>query len=140
MPGLNIIEKVIALEAVELFRGLSPDQLARIASIAREITFAPNQLIVEPGRMLDSLYVILDGAVALSHEGEVLHTARQNELLGTWALFDEEPMPVTATTIEDTRLLSIARTDFFDLLSDNMQITASIFSTMVRRFRQLVGG
>ncbi|MBX5495944.1 MAG: cyclic nucleotide-binding domain-containing protein [Bryobacteraceae bacterium] len=140
MSELNIIEKVIALEGVELFRALSPDQLSRIASIAKEVRLAPGKVVFEPGNALDSLYVILDGSVELIRGGEVLHVAGQNEVLGAWALFDEEPMPFTARTIEDTRLLSIGRNDFFDLLSDNMEITASIFATMVRRFRQLVEG
>jgi CRP-like cAMP-binding protein len=47
-------------------------------------------------------------------------------------------MPVTAKTLEDTRLLRIGRDDFFDLLSDNLEIAASIFSTLVKRFRKLV--
>jgi cAMP-binding proteins - catabolite gene activator and regulatory subunit of cAMP-dependent protein kinases len=140
MSELNIIEKVIALEGVELFRALSPDQLSRIASIAKEVRLVPGRVIFEPGNALDSLYVILDGSVELIRSGEVLHVAGQNEVLGAWALFDEEPMPFTARTVEDTRLLSIGRNDFFDLLSDNMEITASIFATMVRRFRQLVEG
>jgi hypothetical protein len=34
--------------------------------------------------------------------------------------------------------LKIARDDFYDLLSDNVEITASVFSTLVKRFRKLV--
>jgi CRP-like cAMP-binding protein len=45
---------------------------------------------------------------------------------------------VTAKTVQDTRLLRINRDDFYDLLSDNSEITASIFAQLVRRFRQLV--
>ena len=61
-------------------------------------------------------------------------------MLGTWALFDAEPLNVSATTVEDTRLLRIGRDDFYDLLSDNMEITANIFAILVKRFRQLVEG
>jgi CRP-like cAMP-binding protein len=135
---LNIVEKVIALEAVELLKSLTPEQLARIASIAREVRFPPGKVIFEPNQPLDALYVIVDGAVDLSKNGDLLHTARQNEVLGAWALFDEDPMPVAAKTIEDTRLLRIGRDDFYDLLSDNMEITAAVFSTLVKRFRRLV--
>ena len=135
---LNIVEKVIALEAVELLKNLSPEQLSRIATIAREVKYPPGKVVLEPTKPLDALYVIVDGAVELSRNGEALHTARQNDVLGAWALFDEEPMPVSAKTTEDTRLLRIARDDFYDLLSDNVEITAAIFSTLVRRFRKLV--
>jgi CRP-like cAMP-binding protein len=59
--------------------------------------------------------------------------------LGSWALFDDTPLAVGARSVADVRLLRISRTEFFDLLSDNMQITAAIFRTIVKRFRQLAG-
>jgi CRP-like cAMP-binding protein len=138
MPELNIVEKVIALEAVELLKNLTPEQLSRIATIAREVKYPPGKTVLEPAQPQDALYVIVDGAVDLARNDDVLHTARQNEVLGAWALFDEEPMPVVARTVEDTRLLRIGRDDFYDLLSDNVEITAGIFSTLAKRFRKLV--
>ncbi len=138
MPELNIVEKVIALEAVELLKNLSPEQLSRIATIAREVKHPPGKLILDPKQPLDALYVVVDGAVELIRNDEVLHTARQNEVLGAWALFDPDPMPVAARTATDVRLLRIAREDFYDLLADNVEITAAIFSTLVKRFRKLV--
>jgi CRP-like cAMP-binding protein len=139
MPDLNMVEKVIALEGVELFRSLSPEQLARIGSIAQEVRLAPEKDVIGPSRPLDALYVIVDGAVELARHGEPVTVARQNEVLGAWALFDEsDPMPVTARTVEDARLLRIGRDDFYDLLSDNSEITSAILSTLVNRFRKLV--
>ncbi|HET8548144.1 MAG TPA: cyclic nucleotide-binding domain-containing protein [Bryobacteraceae bacterium] len=138
MAELNIVEKVIALEAVELLKNLTPDQLARIASIAREVRMPRDRVILEPQKALDSLWVVLDGAIRISRNGAELTIARQNEVLGAWALFDPEPMPITATVIEDARLLRISRDDFYDLLADNTEITQAIFSTLVKRFRSLV--
>ena len=138
MAELNIIEKVIALEAVDLLKNLSAEQLSRIASIAKEIRYPPGKLIIGPDTTIDALIVILEGAVSIARDNIELHVAHQNEVLGAWALFDPEPMSVTAKTIEDTRVLSISRDDFYDLLSDNTEITASIFAMLVKRFRQLV--
>jgi CRP-like cAMP-binding protein len=139
MPELNLVEKVIALEAVPLFENLGPEQLTEIANIAHEVELPPRKPVLEDGKLPDSLYIILDGSVELRRSGEALYTARQNEVLGAWALFEEDdPMPVTAQTLEDTRLLRISRDDFYDLLADNSEITSAIFSTLVRRFRKLV--
>lgn len=138
MKELNIVEKVLALEAVELFRNLTPEQLARIATIAREVSHPPGRTIFETMARPDALYIVVDGTVELSREGEVLHTASRNEVLGAWALFDDDPLPVGAKTAESTRLLRIARDDFYELLSDNVEITAAVFSTLVKRFRKLV--
>ncbi len=138
MAELNIIEKVIALEAVDLLKNLNPEQLSRIASIAKEIRFPRNSPVMTPEQNLDAMFVILEGAVSISKDSVELHVARENEVLGAWALFDAEPMAVVARTEEDSRLLRIGRDDFFDLLSDNSEITASIFATLVKRFRQIV--
>ncbi len=138
MAERDIVEKVIALEAVELLSSLTPDQLARIALIAREVSYPPGKLILQPNQPLEALFVILDGAVEISRNGQTLHVARQHEVLGSWALFDDSPLPVTAKTIEDTALLKISRDDFYDLLSDNIELAAAIFSTLVRRFRKLI--
>jgi len=140
MPELNIVEKVIALEGVDLLKNLKPDQLARIASIAKEVAFPPGSVVLDPTKALDALYVILDGAVEITTQDGGSTRAGQNDVLGAWALFDPEPLNVTATAVDNAKLLRIARDDFYDLLSDNMEITASIFSMLVKRFRQLVEG
>ena len=139
MAELNIVEKVIALEGVDLLSGLQPDQLARIASISTELRLAPGKVVLDPAKPLDALLVVLDGSVSLAKAGVEIHVAKQNEVLGAWALFDSEPMPVTATTVEDTRLLRIGRDDFQELLADNVEITTAVFATLVKRFRKLVG-
>ncbi len=139
MAELNLVERVIALEGVDLLQNLNPDQLSRVASIATEVRHAEGQVILQPSVPLDALFVVLDGSVELSQNGEAVHTAKQNEVLGAWGLFDSEPMPLTAKTLEETRLLRIGREDFFEVLSDNVEIAAAVFSTLVKRFRRLVG-
>ncbi len=134
---LNIVEKVIALEGVELFKGLTPDQLARIGAIADVQHVPAAHVVIRPDQPVNSLYIVFDGAVEISRDGEVMHTAGHNEVLGTWALFDDTPLPVTATAGEETTLLRIAREDFLDLLSDNIEIMSAVLATLVRRFRKL---
>ena len=139
MAELNLVEKAVALEGVELFGTLPPEQIANIASIATEVQLPPNRLIFHAGKPVEALYVILEGAVELTEAERVLDTAGPNAILGAWALFDEEdPIPLTARSLQDTHLLRIGRDDFYDLLADNSEITMAMFSMLVRRFRKLV--
>jgi len=136
MGKLNIVEKVIALEGVELFADLAPEQLSRIAAIAKEVQFAPGEIILDQSKRIDALYVIVDGAAELRHGDEPLSIAGRDHALGTWAMFDDaDPMHITAKALEDTRLLRIDREDFFELLADHSEITSAMFSTLVKRFR-----
>jgi CRP/FNR family cyclic AMP-dependent transcriptional regulator len=138
MMELNIVEKVIALEAVDLLQSLKPEQLARVAAIANEVLLGEGKMVLDPSQPGGALMIVIDGSVELSRHGEVLMVARQNDVLGAWALFDDEPLPIEAKTLEETRLLKIPREDFYDLLADNSEITQAIFSTLVKRFRKLV--
>ncbi|MEP6716772.1 MAG: Crp/Fnr family transcriptional regulator [Terriglobia bacterium] len=135
---LNIVEKVIALEAVELLQALTPEQLARVAGIATEVLLEAGKPVLDGTQAGAALMVVIDGSVELSRNGEALMVAKQNDVLGAWALFDDEPIPIEGKTLEETRLLKIPREDFYDLLADNSEITQAIFSTLVKRFRKLV--
>ncbi len=138
MKELNIVEKVIALEGVDLLKGLSPEQLSRIGLIGRQEQVPPGHVILDPDEPLDAMYVILDGSVELLEGGERMETAGQNEVLGSWALLDASPLPVCAVAIEDTTLLKITRDDFFELLADAPEIVSAILSRLVSRFRALL--
>ena len=138
MADLNIVEKVIALESVELLQGLKPEQLARVASIASEVAAPPGKVLMDPTKPMGALMIVIEGSVELLRNQEALMTARQNDVLGAWSLFDDDALPIEARTLEDTRLLRISRDDFYDLLADNSEITQALFSTLVRRFRKLV--
>jgi CRP-like cAMP-binding protein len=138
MKELNIVEKVIALEGVDLLKGLSPEQLARIGMVGHQEYAPPGTVILDPGEPLDAMYVILDGSVELLEGGERIEIARQNEVLGSWALLDSTPLPVQARALEDSTLLKITRDDFFELLADAPEIVSAILSRLVSRFRALL--
>jgi CRP-like cAMP-binding protein len=139
MEELNLVEKVIALEGVDLLSGLTPEQVASVAMIATEVHFSSNRTVLDENGPVDALYVVVDGSVELRRHEEALDTAGTNAVLGAWALFDEDdPLRLTARTLEESRLLRIGRDDFYDLLADNSDITSAVFSTLVKRFRKLV--
>ncbi len=138
MKELNIVEKVIALESVDLLKGLSPEQLARVGMIGHQEYVPPGAVILDPGEPLDAMFVILDGSVELLENGERIEIARQNEVLGSWALLDSTPLPVQARALEDSTLLKITRDDFFELLADAPEIVSAILSRLVSRFRALL--
>ena len=141
MAELNLVEKVIALEGVELLGTLSPEHLATIASVATEMQVSPGRVILDTAKPVEALYIVLDGSVELIRDGSVLDTAGQSAVLGAWALFDDEdPIPLTARAVSDTHLLRVGRDDFYELLADNGDITTAVFATLVRRFRKLMEG
>ncbi|MFC1489705.1 Crp/Fnr family transcriptional regulator [Candidatus Latescibacterota bacterium] len=135
---LTVIEKVIFLQNVDVFLEVPTEQLSYLAAIAEEITYLKGDDIYKADDPSDAMYLVLEGKVKIHRDGEEITQAREKDVFGTWALFDEEIRIVTATVLEDSKLLCIYRDDFYDLLADNVQITQGIFKTMVKRMRKLV--
>ncbi len=135
---LTTVEKVLFLQDVDIFEYTSTEDLAHIAEIVDEIELKPDEIIFKEGEIPDAMYIVSEGKVTLFRGGQKLMVAKENDVFGTWALFDDEPLVATATTLEDTRLLRIDREDFIDLLADNVAITQSILKTLVKRLRNLM--
>lgn len=136
---LTVIEKVMALQDVDVFSEVSTEQLSHLAVIAEEVTFSEGDVIFRETDPSDSMYLVLEGAVRL-HRGEMdVTVARENDVFGTWALFDDDPRVVTATTLQTAHVLRIEKEDFIDLLADHVQITQGVLKGMVQRLRSLVG-
>ena len=138
MAEMTWIEKILFLQEVELLANLSPEQLGRIALITQETETPRGKVLFREKHRSDSMYVIVEGKVALETNGERIHVASEKEVVGTWALIDYEPMVATATVEEDARLLRIEREDFYDLLADHSEIMQQIFHMLVRRIRKLI--
>jgi CRP-like cAMP-binding protein len=135
---LTIVEKVIFLQDVDIFKYTSTEDLAHIAAITDEVKSEADKPIFQEGEFPDAMYVVIEGKVRLSRENQEVMVAGQKEAFGTWALFDDEPRVATATSLEDSILLRIDREDFFDLLADHVEITQSILKVMVKRLRKLM--
>lgn len=135
---LTKVEKVLFLQDVDIFEYTATEDLSHIATITEEIELKPDEIIFKEGEIPDAMYIVSEGEVKLSRAGEEVMIAKDKDVFGTWALFDDELRVATAITLEDTRLLRIDKEDFFDLLADHVAITQSILKTMVKRLRNLM--
>ncbi len=134
----TIIEKVIFLQNIDIFQDVPSEDLAYLAAIAEELSVARGEVIYREHEPSDSMYLVLEGQVRMHQNDRTIDTKGPREAFGTWALFDEAPRVVTATTEADCQLLRIDREDFFDLLADHTRITQGIFKAVVQRLRKLM--
>lgn len=133
----SIIEKVIFLQDIDVFKEVRVEDLAYLAAIAEEASFEKDGTIYEMNEAADSLYLIINGKIRLHRNGEEIAIAGKREAVGTWSLFDNQPRVATATAIEETETLRIAREDFYDLLSDHVRIAEAVLRSLARRLRAL---
>jgi len=136
---LTTIEKVIFLQDVDIFEFTSTEDLSHIAAITTEIEIKKNSIIYNEGDISDAMYMIIDGIVSLRRKGVEVMEGKVKDVFGTWALFDDEPRVVSATVVEDCRLLRILKEDFIELLGEHIGITQGVLKKMAKRLRSLVG-
>lgn len=133
----SIIEKVIFLQDIDILKEVRVEDLAYLAAIAEEVSFDKDDSIYEMNEVADSLYLVIDGKIRLHRNGEEIALAGKREAFGTWSLFDDQPRVATATAVEETETLKIARDDFYDLLSDHVRIAEAVLRSLARRLRAL---
>ena len=135
---LTTIEKVLFLQEIDMFEFTTTEDLSHIAAITEEVEYEADSIVFKEEEISDSMYVVVEGKVKLTRDGQDVMTAEKKDVFGTWALFDDEPRIVTATALESTQLLCIDKEEFVDLLADHVAITQSILKTMAKRLRNLM--
>lgn len=146
---------MIGLEALrksDLFEGLSDDELAAIARLAREETYGAGATIFRENDVAKNLYIVRDGRVAILIEigrgkQTVIDTIGRNGSFGWSAMVPPYLLTGTAKTIERTRLIVLTGQDLRELCRINcatcyaiMEKLATIISSRLKDTRlQLIG-
>ncbi len=124
---------------VEIFEGLSSEQLQRISAIGREQTFALGNVIFRENAPGDSMYIVLDGEVEIQVDPKILGeagpgsgattitTIRHGQSFGEVALVDKGVRSASAVcTSEQVQLLVIPRDDFLRICREDPSLGYSV--------------
>jgi CRP-like cAMP-binding protein len=114
------------LSQVELFEGLSRNELEQIASICKEQSFRSGDVVTRQGDTGDQLFVIWDGLVEVVHE-EAPHDPAprtvvnlgQGQVFGEMALVDYGPRSATIRVISDRAKVQTIQRDAFMALCES---------------------
>jgi CRP-like cAMP-binding protein len=125
------IEMVMVLQRVELLKFCTAEEVVRIAAIAQERGFAGGEQIYRANDPADTLYCLVEGRVRLEGaDGEVT----QIEPPGTFGvreILSGRLRARDAAAEIDTLTLAVAAEDFFDLLSNNIEIVKALFRELL---------
>jgi CRP-like cAMP-binding protein len=132
------IERVIFLQSVELFADIPSEQLAQIAGITEYVTLSKEDLLFRKGDKSQHLYLLIEGSVTITRNGEENKEFDGPEALGVWGFFDDGDRLLTITCNTDCQFLRIDRLDFFDLLEDRVNLSRGLLKYFVKRIRKLI--
>jgi len=145
-PGrtaMDALEKVAALDAMELFRELPSSTLLALAELARERCYEAGQPLFRQGDAGDRLCLILEGTVAVErHERDELRKVAElgrGDSLGEMALLEAVERSADARSVTGCRCLEIEAREFQALLWEEPAIAINATRVLSARLRRTSG-
>jgi CRP/FNR family cyclic AMP-dependent transcriptional regulator len=137
---MNEVSAKTVLQANFLFRDLSPDLLDKVASLAARRSYKKGAVVFMQGDSGDALYSVAAGKVRISASApdgtEVfLNIMESGDTFGEIALLDGEARTATATTMQESHLLVIPRTQFMRLLETEPLLAVHLLKLFCERVR-----
>jgi CRP/FNR family transcriptional regulator, cyclic AMP receptor protein len=129
-------------QRVQLFNGLGPEEMSRIAARAHSLRRARGEFIYMPGDRADCVYVLKQGRVKLSVLAEsgkeiAIDIIQPGEIFGEFALLDESPRSNMAQALDDTLMWVFGKRDFTHLLSTQAKLAMSYIRLVGDRRRRM---
>jgi diguanylate cyclase (GGDEF)-like protein len=127
------------LASVELFRTLSPSQLAKLLSGSSQRWYPTGYAIIQPGERRHSVYVVLSGRVRAAETladtltDTCVTELRQGEVFGELGILKERTRTVTVVALERTSCLLIPDVNFLDALHTSPETALGLVQVMARR-------
>ena len=132
---LNVIEKVLLLQDLDLFRFAYSEHLAQFASICRETEVEKEIILFREGADCKRFHLLINGEVALETGGEVAGSVTQGGL-DIRSFFSENPYSCTARALTECRLLTVSFEEMADLLTAEPEFCWAVLKYLARLGRK----
>lgn len=126
------------LSEIQLFSGLSPDELQRIATRLKKCIFLSGVVILTRDAPAEELYVILSGRVRVELQdgnGQILNLTElgSGHVFGERAILTDEPRTANVRAISEVQAARLLRRDFEELLHETPQLYANLCKILSRQ-------
>ena len=123
-----------------LFAELDDRELASVAAVAKTRRYAKDDVVFHADESGDIFCLIKEGQVKvtmISPEGKeiILSLLGPGDFFGEMSLLDNEPRSATIIATEPLEIVTIWRSDFLHILSENFSITQKVLAELSRRLR-----
>lgn len=128
------------LSRLELLRGLSPDQLRRVARDAERMVFRDGQNIITGGEPGDGAIVIISGRAMIMPDTELGIEAEHVEpgsMLGEGAMLTEHTYRLTVCAVGDVRAIQLTRAAMHAHLLDDPDLADQLHGRLANRLQRV---
>lgn len=130
------------LDKVEIFEGLTPQELEMLEASSVLRSYPKNTVIINENDHADSLYIIESGRVKVycsDKNGKefIMNTLAQEDHFGELALLDDDKRSASVRTMEKSNFCIIYKEDFNRILEQQPNIAKTLIRNLTRRVRKL---
>ena len=130
------------LAQVEIFTGLTDDELEALAASSVSRQYPKNTVIINDGDNADSLYLIDSGRVKVycsDKNGKefIMNTQEAGDYFGELALLDDDRRSASVRTMEKCCFRIIYKEDFQRVITEHPNIARILMRNLTRRVRTL---
>jgi ATP:ADP antiporter, AAA family len=129
--GVVPVEKIVILERVPLFAGLSADEACHVTDIARTVQLRAGSPLFTTSAT-PSLWIVLSGQIALDGGDGTPLTASAGSVVGALATLSGRPLGRAARVVKEGVALRIEREDLFDLFAERPALLRQLFAGVFR--------
>ena len=135
--GIEAVEKVLALQRVPAFSGLSAEEIRQLANIARSVTMTAGTQLFDASAA-PATFLLLSGEVEIDPPDGVKLTARGGDVIGSFCALAGRDTGMAASVTRSGYALRIAADDLFELLSERPDLLRQLFAGLSRTARTAV--
>jgi len=121
-----------ALGQVKLFAGLTEKERAALESAATLRHCKENDRIIEQGKTLDRMYIILEGQAEVRVNGKLVATLPEQSLVGEIEFLDKLPASAEVIVLKETQLIEINNAALNSLMEKQPRLGYVLMSEIAR--------
>ena len=121
------------LKQVPLFADLDEDELDIIARCATQLDYPPGKVLMNEGGSAHEMFVVIEGAVEVTREGEHIADLGPGEFAGEMALLTHTRRNSTVTTKTAASVLHLDGRGFTGILRDVPTIATKMLPVIASR-------
>ena len=131
---------VAVLQTLPIFASLPPARMEALARLASLRHVARGGVVLREGENTNAIYFILNGALKVlvsDADGRevILTILGRGELFGEMGAIDDNPRSATVVATQSSDLVTINKSDFQQILSDNFEVALAIMRGLAGRLR-----
>jgi CRP-like cAMP-binding protein len=123
------------VRGVRLFADLERDELAQVARLFKQRSFARGETVIKEGSGGAAFYVIEAGEVTVTIRGEPRATLGPGDYFGEIALIDEGERIATVTAVDELVCYGLTLWELRPLVEQNGVIGWKLLQTLARELR-----